>query len=188
MDWFISIAETTKAPGARQKPGREWPSILNFLPAMSSFQRLLVWSTDGIWEMWHLCVGLISAINTANIWLCLWILRKENFSFLLPYGEQAVLTLPPLAPRAFAPFLINPAVTSSGWNGNCIEAGLWNTSHCSLLTASLHQTSWDVLYGCVFYPVRAFSNVHTQADISLYRDTEIIYALCIRNDILIQTL
>lgn len=25
MDWFISIAETTKAQGARQNPEREWP-------------------------------------------------------------------------------------------------------------------------------------------------------------------
>lgn len=53
---------------------------LNFPAAMSSFQRLLVWSTDGIQEMWHLCVGLISAINTVNILLCLWIPWKENFS------------------------------------------------------------------------------------------------------------
>lgn len=48
---------------------------------MSSFQRRLVWSTDGIWEMWHLCAGLISPIKTVNILLCLW-----SFAWKTPLG------------------------------------------------------------------------------------------------------
>ena len=112
---------------------------LNFLAAMSSFQRLLVWSTDGIQEMWHLCVGLISVINTVNILLCLWIPWKEN-SFLLLFcskwrGPPSSRAVPARtgscyasalrqAPGVFGPVLINLVITGYQQNEKCSETGL----------------------------------------------------------------
>lgn len=86
MDWFISIAETTKAQGSWQKMGREWPSkpVRSELSGCNVlFPETACLIFDGIWEMWHPRTGLISAINTVNIVLCLRFLWKANFYFSL---------------------------------------------------------------------------------------------------------